>query len=99
MSIPSVHKLHNLNGGLLVKGGAYYMGKESHRDDRFSRMMFGDRRESMRGNHHREPDNNSSSLDIESIIENISKLRDSSQNLKPLFQMVYPFVQGFLNKK
>jgi hypothetical protein len=75
------------------------MGKESHRDDRFSRMMFGDRRENKRGNHHRDPDNNPSSLDIESIIENISKLRDSSQNLKPLFQMVYPFVQGFLKKK
>ena len=76
-----------------------YMGKESHPDDRFSRMMFGDKRESIRGNHHSVPDSNSSSLDIESIIENISKLRDSSQNLKPLIQMVYPFVQGFLKKK
>ena len=75
------------------------MGKESHRDDRFSRMMFGDRRESIRSNHNNVPDSNSSSLDIESIIESISKLRDSSQNLKPLFQMVYPFVQGFLKKK
>jgi hypothetical protein len=75
------------------------MGKESHRDDRFSRMMFGDKRESIRGNHHSVPDSNSSTLDIESIIENISKLRDSSQNLKPLIQMVYPFVQGFLKKK
>lgn len=75
------------------------MGKESHRDDRFSRMMFGDKRESIRGNHHSVPDSNSSSLDIESIFENISKLRDSSQNLKPLIQMVYPFVQGFLKKK
>jgi hypothetical protein len=76
-----------------------YMGKESHRDDRFSRMMFGDKRESKRGNHHSVPDYNPSSLDIESIIDNISKLRDSSQNLKPLIQMVYPFVQGFLKKK
>jgi hypothetical protein len=75
------------------------MGKESHRDDRFSRMMFGDRRESIRGNHDSVPQSNPSSLDIESIIENISKIRDSSQNLKPLFQMVYPFVQGFLKKK
>jgi hypothetical protein len=75
------------------------MGKESHRDDRFSRMMFGDRRESIRDSHHGVPDSNPSSLDIESIIENISKLSDSSQNLKPLFQMVYPFVQGFLKKK
>lgn len=75
------------------------MGKESHKDDRFSRMMFGDRRESIRGSHHSVPDSNPSSLDIESIIENISKLRDTSQNLKPLFQMVYPFVQGFLKKK
>ncbi|MEH6992760.1 hypothetical protein V7075_08585 [Neobacillus drentensis] len=75
------------------------MGKESHRDDRFSRMMFGDKRESIRGNHHSVPDSNSSSLDIESIFENISKLRDSSKNLKPLIQMVYPFVQGFLKKK
>jgi hypothetical protein len=75
------------------------MGKESHRDDRFSRMMFGDRRESIRGNHPSVPDSNPSSLDIESILENIGKIRDSSQNLKPLFQMVYPLVQGFLKKK
>jgi hypothetical protein len=74
------------------------MGKERHRDDHFSRMMFGDRRESIRGNHSA-PESTTSSLDIESIIENISKLRDSSQNLKPLFQMVYPFVQGILKKK
>jgi hypothetical protein len=75
------------------------MGKESHRDDRFSRMMFGDRRENIRDNQDSVPQANPSSLDIESIIENISKLRDSSQNLKPLFHMVYPFVQGFLKKK
>jgi hypothetical protein len=75
------------------------MGNESHRDDRFSRMMFGDRRQSIREDHHSVPESNPSSLDIESILENISKLRDSSQNLKPLFQMVYPFVQGFLKKK
>lgn len=75
------------------------MGNESHQDDRFSRMMFGDRRQSVQDNRHRVPESNSSSLDIESILENISKLKDSSQNLKPLFQMVYPFVQGFLKKK
>lgn len=75
------------------------MGKESHQEDRFSRMMFGDRRESIRGKHHSVPQSNPSSLDIESIFENISKLKDSSENLKPLFQMVYPFVQGFLKKK
>ncbi|MFJ5760111.1 hypothetical protein ACIQAA_13475 [Neobacillus sp. NPDC093182] len=75
------------------------MGKESHREDPFSRMMFGDRRESIRGKHHSFPQSNPSSLDIESIIENISKLRDSSQNLKPLLQMVYPFVESFLKKK
>ncbi|WP_419888710.1 hypothetical protein ACN6MT_26450 [Neobacillus niacini] len=74
------------------------MGNESNRDDRFSRMMFGKQKESVRGNHG-SPQFNPSSLDIESIIENISKLRDSSQNLKPLFQKVYPFVQGFLKKK
>jgi hypothetical protein len=75
------------------------VGKESHRDDRFSRMMFGDRGESKRGKHHSVPQSNSSSLDMESIIESISKLRESSQNLKPILQMVYPFVQGFLKKK
>jgi len=75
------------------------MGNESHREDRFTRMMFGDRRQNVGDNHHRVPESNPSSLDIESILENISKLRDSSQNLKPLFQMVYPFVQGFLKKK
>lgn len=75
------------------------MGKKEYRDDRFSRMMFGDRRGSLRGNHDSGSQSNPSSLDIESIVENISKLRDSSQNLKPLIQMVYPFVQGFLKKK
>ncbi len=75
------------------------MGKENYRDDRFSRMMFGDKRESVQGKHGSVPQSNPSTLDIESIIENISKLRDSSQNLKPLIQMVYPFVQGFLKKK
>jgi hypothetical protein len=98
MSIPFVHKLHNLKENHTIRRGQI-MGKESNRDDRFSRMMFGDRRESIRGKHHSVHQSNSSSLDIESIIENISKLRDSSQNLKPLLQMVYPFVQGFLKKK
>ncbi|WHY02093.1 hypothetical protein [Neobacillus sp. DY30] len=75
------------------------MGKENYRDDRFSRMMFGDRRGSLQGNRDNGPQLNPSSLDIESIIENVSKLRESSQNLKPIFEMVYPFVQGFLKKK
>jgi hypothetical protein len=75
------------------------MGKESHRDDRFSRMMFGDRKASIQGNHSSDPQSNPASLDIESILENISKLRDSSQSLKPLLQMVYPFVEGFIKKK
>lgn len=83
---------------ILLTGGRM-MGKENHRDDRFTRMMFGNRKESMRVKHHSDSQSNPSSLDIESIIENINKLRDSSQNLKPLFQMVYPFVQGFLKKK
>ena len=74
------------------------MDKESYRDDPFSRMMFGDRRERTRGNHG-VPQSNPSSLDIDFIMENINKLRESSQNLKPLFEMVYPFVQGFLKKK
>jgi hypothetical protein len=97
MSIPFVHKVHNLKKNHTLRRGRN-MGKENHRDDRFSRMMFGNKRESIRGNHS-VPNSNPSSLDIESIIENISKLRDSSQNLKPLFEMVYPFVQGFLKKK
>ena len=68
-------------------------------DDRFSRMMFGDRRGSMHSNHHEVPNSNQNSLDFESLIENIVKLKDSSQNLKPIVQMVYPFVEKFLKKK
>ncbi|MFP7295780.1 hypothetical protein [Neobacillus niacini] len=75
------------------------MGKESQREDRFSRMMFGGKRDNYRGTRHSVPESNPSSLDIESIIDNISKIKESSENLKPLFQMVYPFVQGFLKKK
>ncbi|NYE05508.1 hypothetical protein F4694_002261 [Bacillus niacini] len=74
------------------------MGKE-RQDDRFSRMMFGDRRESIGSKHHNQTQFNPTSLDIESILDNINKLRDSSQNLKPLLQMVYPFVEGFIKKK
>jgi hypothetical protein len=75
------------------------MGKEKHQDDRFTRMMFGERRESIGSKHHNQTPSNPSSLDIESILDNINKLRDSSQSLKPLIQMVYPFVEGFLKKK
>lgn len=75
------------------------MGKENHRGDRFSRMMFGEKSGRLRGNQDSRPQANPSSLDIESIIENVGKLRESSQNLKPLIEMVYPFVQGFLKKK
>jgi hypothetical protein len=73
------------------------MGNE-RQDDRFSRLMFGDRRESIESKHNN-TQFNPTSLDIESILDNINKLRDSSQNLKPLLQMVYPFVEGFIKKK
>ncbi|MEH7013548.1 hypothetical protein V7087_22530 [Neobacillus niacini] len=78
--------------------------RQSHthsQDDRFSKFMFGDRKGAMPHNHnHREvPNNKTSTFDVESIIENIVKLKDSSQNLKPLIQMVYPFVEQFLKKK
>lgn len=75
------------------------MGKTNHRDDPFSRMMFGDRREGERGNHRSTPESNPSSFDIDSLVDNLSKLRDSTKNLKPLIQMVYPIVEGFLKKK
>ena len=75
------------------------MGKTNHRDDPFSRMMFGDRREGEQGNHHSTPESNPSTFDIDSLVDNLSKLRDSTKNLKPLIQMVYPFVEGFLKKK
>jgi hypothetical protein len=73
--------------------------RNQNQDDRFSRMMFGDKRNGMRSDHHNVPESNQNSIDFESIIENIVKLKDSSQNLKPLFQMVYPFVEPFLKKK
>jgi hypothetical protein len=80
------------------------MGKDNHThnhssDDRFSKLMFGDRKPGMSRRHHDVPKDDQSTLDLGSLLDNIDKLRDSSQNLKPLFQMVYPFVQQFLKKK
>lgn len=72
---------------------------EHDQSDRFSRLMFGDRREPTRHRHHEETKTNLSSLDYQSIIDNVVKLRDSTQNLKPLLQMVYPFVEKFMKKK
>jgi hypothetical protein len=67
--------------------------------DPFSRMMFGDRRGSTHSNNHKVPNSNQNSLDFESLFENIVKLKDSSQNLKPIVQMVYPYIEKFLKKK
>ena len=64
-------------------------------EDRFSRMMFGNSSEGMRTNPHNAPDSNPSSVNLEAILDNIGKLKESSQNLKPLIQMVYPFVERF----
>ncbi|MEH7181216.1 hypothetical protein [Neobacillus vireti] len=76
------------------------MGKEKNRPgDPFSKLMFGDRAESMQRSRQDVPNSNQNSLDFESIVENIVKLKDSSQNLKPLFERVYPYVQQFLKKK
>jgi hypothetical protein len=79
------------------------MGRDRHThkqvsDDRFSRLMFGDR-ERMSDRNQEVSTDDKSSIDFESLLDNIGKLRDSSQNLKPLIQMVYPFVQQFLKKK
>ncbi|MEH7253490.1 hypothetical protein V7111_15290 [Neobacillus niacini] len=80
------------------------MEKEKYRhhqnpEDHFSRMMFGNRSEDMRTTPHKVSDSNPSSINLEAIFDNIEKLKESSQNLKPLVQMVYPFVERFLNKK
>ena len=80
------------------------MEKERNRhhqnqEDRFSRMMFGNSSEGIRTNSHKAPDSNPSSVNLEAILDNIGKLKESSQNLKPLIQMVYPFVEQFLKKK
>ncbi len=80
------------------------MEKERNRhqqspNDRFSRMMFGDKRDGMRTNSYDSPDSHPSSIDFEAIFDNIGKLKESSQNLKPLIQKVYPFVEQFFKKK
>jgi hypothetical protein len=102
VSIPFVTFLHNLKRRIITKGWGWNMGIERHRqspDDRFSRMMFGNRRDDLRNHHHEAPNSNQSSINIESLIDSVGKLRESSQNLKPLIQMVYPFVEQFFKKK
>ena len=47
-------------------------------------MMFGNSSEGMRTNPHNAPDSNPSSVNLEAILDNIGKLKESSQNLKPI---------------
>lgn len=95
MSIPIDQTFHNLNKKSSHYGGLLKMNKE----DRFSKLMFGESRTGMSRRDHEVPKHTTSSLDLESLFDNIGKLKDSSENLKPLIQMVYPFVQQFLKKK
>jgi hypothetical protein len=73
-------------------------GKE-HKDDPFNRLMFGPRREENRTLHQESPEREKSSHNFDGLLENFGSLMDSAQNLKPLFNKVYPLVERFLKKK
>jgi hypothetical protein len=66
-------------------------------EDRFARFMFGGKREHRSGQ--QTPTNNQSSIDYETLLENIDILMESAQNLKPVFKKVYPFIEQLWKKK
>ncbi|WP_342430253.1 hypothetical protein [Neobacillus sp. FSL H8-0543] len=67
--------------------------------DRFSSLMFGPSKNVERMVNKEEARPNESSIDIAGLIENYDKLMNSIQNLKPIFNKAYPFVERFWKKK
>jgi len=71
--------------------------QEHFKQDRFTRFMFGPRREPHH-NHHQEP-HDQSTINYEELMINIDTLMESVRGLKPLFQKAYPFIEQFWKKK
>jgi hypothetical protein len=66
-------------------------------EERFARFMFGGKREHR--SEQQTQTNNQSSIDYGTILENIDILMESAQNLKPVFNKVYPYIEQFWKKK
>ncbi|WHY78970.1 hypothetical protein QNH20_07510 [Neobacillus sp. WH10] len=75
--------------------------QEHFEQDRFTRFMFGPRREAHQHQpHHRqEPTHNQPSIDYGELMMNIDTLMESVRGLKPLFQKAYPIIEQFWKKK
>jgi len=75
--------------------------QEHFEQDRFTRLMFGPRREPHHNHphHHQESTHNQSTIDYGELMMNIDTLMESVRGLKPLFQKVYPFIEQFWKKK
>ncbi|WP_160724683.1 hypothetical protein [Bacillus sp. USDA818B3_A] len=71
------------------------------KEDRFTSLMFGPRRDQdeKRSHHREEPKHSSSTIDYEELMINIDNLVESFRGLKPLFSKVMPYVQQFWKKK
>ncbi|MEH7335844.1 hypothetical protein V7161_24780 [Neobacillus drentensis] len=77
---------------------------EKHQD-RFTSLMFGSRRPHhertpLFGNRHSQnSQQNHSDIDYEQLMLSIDAIWESVQDLKPIFQKFYPFIQKFWKKK
>lgn len=73
------------------------------REDHFDRFMFGPARGKQQGNPHlRHQGRNQPeqpNIDVDQLMMNIDTLVESVQNLRPLFQKVYPYIEQIWKKK
>jgi hypothetical protein len=71
------------------------------KEDRFTSLMFGNRRDNkgQTSQQHSEPNQLSPTIDYDELMTNIDTLLDSVRGLKPLFSKVYPYFQQLWKKK
>ncbi|MFF2446183.1 hypothetical protein ACFVSW_03695 [Neobacillus sp. NPDC058068] len=67
--------------------------------DPFTALMFGRRRGHPHHVQNQEQVNNQTNINYEELMMHIDTLWESVQELKPLFQQVYPFIQQIWKKK
>ena len=75
--------------------------EEHKKEDRFTSLMFGPRRDNkgQTSQQRSDPNQNQSNLDYEELMMNIDTLLNSVSGLKPLFSKVYPYIQQIWKKK
>ncbi|MDQ0268750.1 hypothetical protein [Cytobacillus purgationiresistens] len=88
--------------------------KEKNRSDSFSQFMFGQqegthksedwivggnaKKEEVKGNKIEQFVNNLDTLDMDELMDNVTNLMASAEQLKPLFKQAGPFIQSFFKK-